>query len=107
MKQPDHLARALLLFMFPKRLALFTKLSSAVCLESLINPVRGFAEKNVPLLKIAQSSLFIFAYLGVYVKVRIPANVCPALLALRLLCLHLPTASSARGSLWSKDSHFS
>lgn len=32
-----------------------------------------------------------------------PANVCPALLALQLFCLHLPTASSIAGS---KDSHF-
>lgn len=46
MKQPDHLTRALLLFMFPKCLALFTKLPSSVCLESLINPVRLCSEKE-------------------------------------------------------------
>lgn len=47
MKQPDHLARALLLFMFPKCLALFTKLSSSVCLESLINPA-GLCREECP-----------------------------------------------------------
>lgn len=47
MKQPDHLARALLLFMFPKCLALFTKLSSTVCLESLINPA-GLCREEIP-----------------------------------------------------------
>ncbi len=63
MKQPDHLARALLLFMFPKCLALFTKLSSPVCLESLINPA-GLCREKVPLLSTAQSSLFYFCIYG-------------------------------------------
>lgn len=94
MKQLDHLARALLLFMFPKCLALFAKLSSTVCLEPLINP----AGLSVPLLSIAQSSLFYFCIFGCVCE-----NPVLPMFVLPLFCLHLPTASSTGGSLWSKD----
>lgn len=79
MKKPDHLARAFQLFMSPKYLALFTKLSGTVCLESLITPVRLCREKNPPLLLISQSSFFfILAYfLREYVKLCILAIALP------------------------------
>lgn len=90
MKQSDHLTKALLLFMFLKCLAPFTKLPSTVCLESLIN-LFCLCSYPPPLYELYNPSFFIYAYFGVYVKVH---NVCPALLSLQLFCLHLLTAPS-------------
>lgn len=74
-KQLDHLTNALLLFMFPKCLALFTKLSSTVCLESLINPARLCREKkNKHHLSIAQSH---FCMLGCVCERFLPVLVLP------------------------------
>lgn len=79
MKKPDHLARAFQLFMSPKYLALFTKLSGTVCLESLITPVRLCREKkSSPFINFSILLFFILAYfLREYVKLCILAIALP------------------------------